>query len=173
MLKRATPALSIARWLCTGQRTVAIPDIAGHQPRPVALCLVDRDVLPRHDVSSFDLSFGIDHSCCTGQPTVPRWRCRAPRALLYAPDTVLLPCRLICPANASLARSARATATTLSRSSEGSTPRWHRRLSRSVRLAGRRPNGLLDAPQRHELSLVSLWCTGGLRVDTVILRLDT
>lgn len=32
--------------LCTGQRTVAIPDIAGHQPRPVALCLVDRDVLP-------------------------------------------------------------------------------------------------------------------------------
>src|SRR5205823_14476754 len=32
--------------LCSGQRTVAIPDIAGHQPRPVALCLVDRDVLP-------------------------------------------------------------------------------------------------------------------------------
>src|SRR3954453_20881616 len=32
--------------LCSGQRTVAIPDIAGHQPRPVALCLVDRNVLP-------------------------------------------------------------------------------------------------------------------------------
>src|SRR5438067_4335665 len=34
------------RHLLTGQRTVAIPDIAGHPPRPVALCLVDRDVLP-------------------------------------------------------------------------------------------------------------------------------
>jgi hypothetical protein len=37
---------TVGERLCTGQRTVAIPDIAGHQPRPVALCLVDRDVLP-------------------------------------------------------------------------------------------------------------------------------
>jgi len=66
------------------------------------------------------------------RPLPGAWRCRAPRALLYAPDTVPLSGGLICPANASLARSAQATATTLSRSSEGSTPRWHSRLSRSA-----------------------------------------